>query len=97
MAGPFHVELALVPALRLRPGRAVMARVVSLAGSGRGTLAIAGAVIEAALPPGVHPGQELRLLVRHCDEQRVVFEVPSDGEEAPGADSGAGPSFDFYA
>jgi hypothetical protein len=64
--------------LRIAPGRALMARVVQVDGAGRGTLSLAGAVLEATLPKGVHAGQELRLVVREVSADRVLLAVQSD-------------------
>ena len=57
---PINVDIRLIKAvlgaeMRIAPGRALMARVVTADGLGRGSLNIAGAVIDAALPNG-HPG-----------------------------------------
>lgn len=89
------VELRLLsdlggPALRLTPGRGLMARVVANDGAGRGTLNIAGALLEAGLPPNLRPGDQVRLTVRHVDEQRVVLELgagsaPTDPESTAAA------------
>ncbi|HZU40180.1 MAG TPA: hypothetical protein VE992_03975 [Solirubrobacteraceae bacterium] len=86
--GPLSVELRLLselrgPALRLTAGRALMARVMAADGSGRGMLNIAGAVLEAELPRQVKAGEQLRLVVRHVDEQRVVLELPQGQPNAP--------------
>jgi hypothetical protein len=75
---PLAVDLLLLrvletPALRIVPGRVLMARVMQADGSGRGTLSIAGAVLEAALPKDVHAGQELRLVVRDVSGGRVLL------------------------
>ena len=52
-----------------------MARVMAADGNGRGVINIAGAVIEAQLPRHVRAGEQVRLVVRHLDEQRVVLEL----------------------
>src|SRR5437763_9770836 len=77
---PIAVDIRLIRAmlgaeLRVAPGRALMARVMSADASGRGSLSIAGAVIEARLPRGVQPGQELRLTVRDITPERVVLSL----------------------
>lgn len=77
---PIAVDIRLIRAmlgaeLRVAPGRALMARVMSADGSGRGSLSIAGAVIEAKLPKDVQPGQELRLTVRDVSPERVVLSL----------------------
>src|SRR3954447_21869956 len=75
---PISVDIRLIRAmlggeLKVVPGRAMMARVVAADGMGRGRLAIAGAVIDAALPKHVAAGQELRLTVRDVSAQQVVL------------------------
>ena len=77
---PLAVDLHLFTesassALRLNPGRGLMARVMIADGSGRGVINIAGAVIEAELPRQVRTGEQVRLIVRHLDNQRVVLEL----------------------
>jgi len=63
------IRAVLGAELRIAPGRAMMARVVSLNPAGRGSLSIAGALIDAKLPPGVQAGDELRLTVRHVSPE----------------------------
>lgn len=75
---PIAVDIRLIRAmlgaeLKVVPGRAMMARVVAADGFGRGTLTIAGAVIDAELPKHVQAGQELRLTVRHVSAEQVVL------------------------
>ena len=75
---PIDVDIRLIRAvvgaeLRIAPGRALMARVVSADVTGRGSLSIAGALIDAKLPKGVQAGQELRLTVRDVSPERVVL------------------------
>ena len=75
---PIAVDIRLIRAvvgaeLRIAPGRALMARVVSADVTGRGSLSIAGALIDAKLPKGVQAGQELRLTVRDVSPERVVL------------------------
>lgn len=77
---PLAVDLRLLTdvgesALRLNPGRGLMARVMAADGHGRGVINIAGAVLEAELPFNVRAGEEIRLVVRHIDEHRVVLEL----------------------
>ena len=84
---PINVDIRLIKAvlgaeLRIAPGRALMARVVTADGLGRGSLNIAGAVIDASLPKDVQAGQELRLTVRHVSPDRV--ELSMSGQD-PGA------------
>jgi hypothetical protein len=77
---PINVDIRLIKAvlgveLRIAPGRALMARVVTADGLGRGSLNIAGAVIDASLPKDVQAGQELRLTVRHVSGDRVELSM----------------------
>jgi hypothetical protein len=82
----FAVDLALLrdvllPGVRIAPGRALMARVVD-AQSGRGSLSIAGYLIEAELPRHVKTGQELRLQVRDISAGRVLLQITDPGHTA---------------
>jgi hypothetical protein len=86
---PIAVDIRLIravlgPELRIAPGRVLAARVLTADATGRGSLTIAGAVIEAALPKDVHAGQELRLTVRHVSPERVVLGL-SDQPGIPAA------------
>ncbi|MGH2859621.1 MAG: hypothetical protein ACRDMJ_19275 [Solirubrobacteraceae bacterium] len=66
----------LTPEIRIVPGRALMARVVSAgAGGGRGSLSIAGLLLEAELPESVAAGDELRLLVTDVNAERVLLTI----------------------
>jgi hypothetical protein len=85
---PIAVDIRLIRAvlgaeLRVAPGRALMARVVSVNPAGRGTLSIAGMPIDAKLPPGVEAGQDLRLVVRRVSPEQVVLSL--SGEAGAGA------------
>jgi hypothetical protein len=89
---PIAVDIRLIRAvlgaeLRIAPGRVLAARVVSANPSGRGSLSIAGAVIEAELPKGVQAGQELRLTVRHVSPERVELSMSDQAAAAPAAGS----------
>lgn len=77
---PIAVDVRLIKAvlgaeLRIAPGRVLMARVLTADGSGRGSLSIAGAVIDAELPKDVKAGQELRLTVHHVSPERVELSL----------------------
>jgi ribosomal 50S subunit-recycling heat shock protein len=90
---PIAVDIRLIRAmlggeLKVVPGRAMMARVVAADGLGRGTLTIAGAVIDAELPKHVQAGQELRLTVRHVSAEQVVLGL---ADQTPPAASAAVP------
>jgi hypothetical protein len=52
-----------------------MGRVVHADGTGRGSLSIAGAVIEADLPKHVRAGAEVRLVVKEVSAERVVLSM----------------------
>jgi Flagellar hook-length control protein FliK len=89
---PLAIELRLFTdigsaGLRLNPGRGLMARVMAADGTGRGVINIAGAVIEAQLPRHIRAGDQVRLVVRHLDEQRVVLELAHANASAPQADT----------
>ena len=80
------VSITVPPAaaIRLRLGAEVAARVVEAAGpDGRGLLSLAGAVVRAKLPPGLHAGQRLRLHVAGQDGDRLVLRRVA--EEKPAA------------
>lgn len=93
---PLAVDLHLLTdigtvGLRLNPGRGLMARVMAADGNGRGVINIAGAVIEAQLPRHVRAGEQVRLVVRHLDEQRVVLELVHSNAGGPQASGTAEP------
>ncbi len=84
---PIAVDIRLIRAvlgteLRVTPGRALMARVVAADGQGRGSLSIAGALIDAKLPKGVQAGDELRLTVRDITPERVVLSLSDQAAAA---------------
>jgi hypothetical protein len=86
---PIAVDIRLIKAvlgteLKIAPGRALMARVVTADGTGRGSLNIAGTTLEAELPKEVQAGQELRLTVRHVSPDRVELSM-SDQLAPPSA------------
>jgi hypothetical protein len=88
---PINVDIRLIKAvlggeLRIAPGRGLMARVVTADGLGRGSLNIAGAVVDASLPKDVRAGQELRLTVRHVSADRVEMSM-SDQSPPPAVDA----------
>jgi hypothetical protein len=89
---PIAVDVRLIKAmlgteLKIAPGRVLMARVVTAAPTGRGSLNIAGMTLEAKLPKDVQPGQELRLIVRDVTPDRVELSMadPSAVVAAPAA------------
>jgi hypothetical protein len=67
------LRAVLVPDLKLAVGRELMARVASLDPSGRGTISLAGVMLEAELPKGLAVGQEIRLQVRELSPDKVVL------------------------
>jgi hypothetical protein len=85
---PINVDIRLIKAvlgaeLRIAPGRALMARVVTADGLGRGSLNIAGAVIDAKLPKDIQAGQELRLTVREVSPERVELSLSDQNVPPP--------------
>lgn len=73
----------LLPEINLSLGRELMARVVSNDAAGRGSLSIAGMLLEAELPEDLKEGQELRLQVRELSPDRVVFGLQPEDEQPP--------------
>jgi hypothetical protein len=76
---PLAVDLRILRALvgaelRIAPGRVLMARVVT-AEAGRGSLNIAGTLVDAELPKSVRAGEELRLVVREVSTSRVLLSL----------------------
>jgi hypothetical protein len=80
LAGP------VAAAIKLRLGAEVAARVVEAPGpDGRGLLSLAGVVVRAKLPPGLHAGERLRLHVAGRDgDQLVLRRVPEERPTAGG-------------
>src|SRR5436309_10030696 len=75
---PIAMDVRLIKAvlgaeLKIAPGRALVARVVSTDARGRGVITIAGEPLEAELPAHLQAGQELRLVVRSVSAERVVL------------------------
>ncbi|MGD0196490.1 MAG: hypothetical protein ABSC56_01095 [Solirubrobacteraceae bacterium] len=62
-----------LPGVNLAVGRVMVARVIEAELGGKGLLSIAGARLAATLPPGVHAGDELRLVVREVSPERLVL------------------------
>jgi hypothetical protein len=84
---PAPVELvlvrALLPDVALKPGTVVTGRVVDA-----GTLLLAGVRLAARLPPGVQPGQQLRLKVAEASAERIHLQVVE--QPAPAQETAAG-------
>ncbi|MGZ4165656.1 MAG: hypothetical protein ACXVRW_07770 [Solirubrobacteraceae bacterium] len=87
MLAPLAVDLRALrvlvgPDIKIVPGRAVMARVVApQQPGGRGSLSIAGYLLEAELPESVRAGDDLRLVVKDVSAERVLLAV-SDRHDA---------------
>jgi Flagellar hook-length control protein FliK len=84
---PLAVDATLLRAVlstevELSAGRELMARVASLGADGRGTLSLAGNLLEAELPSGVSTGDELRLVVREVTPERVTLAIQPDSNPA---------------
>jgi hypothetical protein len=73
--------------LRLEPGAALVARVVTAPpGGGRGLLSLAGHLLEVRMPPGLEPGRTLPLRVERADAQALVLRIRPE----PAHDAAAG-------
>jgi Flagellar hook-length control protein FliK len=75
---PRVLRAVLGTEIKVMPGRALMARVVVADERGRGSLSIAGFLVEAELPPDVRTGDDLRLIVREVTPERVVLSLSDD-------------------
>jgi hypothetical protein len=85
---PLAVEASLLRAVlstdvKLTVGRELMVRVASVTAEGRGVLSLAGMLLDAELPAGVHAGEELRLQVRELTPERVVLAIRDDAQPPP--------------
>ena len=83
---PLILRALVGPDIKIVVGRAMMARVIVANPGGRGSLSIAGYLLEAELPEGVQAGQDLRLVVRDVNPQRVLLSITDDrpASAAPG-------------
>jgi Flagellar hook-length control protein FliK len=62
--------------LALEPGAELVARVVAApAGGGRGTISLAGTLLQARLPAGVEAGQTLKLTVVRLDQTQLLVRI----------------------
>ena len=62
--------------LALEPGAELVARVVNApAGDGKGTISLAGALLQARLPAGVEHGQTLNLTVVRLDQTQLMVRI----------------------
>lgn len=80
---PLAVDAALLRTvltgdIKLAIGRELMARVASVTAAGRGVVSLAGVLLEAELPQGVHAGEELHLQVRELTPDKVVLQIRED-------------------
>jgi hypothetical protein len=74
-----QISVSESAAIKLRLGAEVMARVVEAPGpDGRGLLSLAGAVVRAKLPHGLHAGDRLRLHVAGRDGDQLVLRRVAD-------------------
>jgi len=79
------LRTVLAADVKLAIGRELMARVASITPEGRGMVSLAGVLLEAELPAGVHAGEELRLQVRELTPERVVLQIREDQPQPPAA------------
>jgi hypothetical protein len=77
------LRTVLAADVKLAIGRELMARVASVTPAGRGVVSLAGVLLEAELPRGVHAGEELRLQVRELTPERVVLQIREDQPVQP--------------
>jgi hypothetical protein len=60
-----------------------MARVVTAEMTGKGSLSIAGMIVDAELPKDVKAGQDIRLVVKAVTQQRVVLSMSDQPTVTP--------------
>src|ERR1700761_7599758 len=73
---PHALRVLVGPDIKIVPGRALMARVVQAQQpGGKGSLAIAGYLLDAELPENVQTGDDLRLVVKDVSAERVLLTV----------------------
>ena len=63
----------MVGDLRLSVGRMLAARVADVQANGRGTISLAGTLLDAELPKGLAAGQTIHLQVRELTPEKVVL------------------------
>jgi hypothetical protein len=87
---PQALRVLVGPDIKIVPGRAVMARVVQAAPGQKGSLSIAGYLLDAELPENVQAGQDLRLVIRDVNAERVLLAItdPHEEEQAPSTQAG---------
>ena len=81
---PQALRVLVGPDIKIVPGRAVMARVVQAPAGQKGSLSIAGYLLDAELPENVQAGQDLRLVIRDVSPERVLLAItdPHDSDQA---------------
>jgi hypothetical protein len=81
---PQALRVLIGPDIKIVPGRAVMARVVQAPPGQKGSLSIAGYLLDAELPDDVQAGQDLRLVVKDVNAERVLLAItdPLEGEQS---------------
>jgi hypothetical protein len=79
---PQALRVLVGPDIKIVPGRAVMARVVQAPPGQKGSLSIAGYLMDAELPENVQAGQDLRLVVRDVNAERVLLAITDPHEDA---------------
>jgi hypothetical protein len=84
---PQALRVLVGPDIKIVPGRALMARVVQAAPGQKGSLSIAGYLVDAELPENVQTGDDLRLVVRDVNAERVLLAI-TDSHEAAQAQPG---------
>lgn len=78
---PQALRVLVGPDIKIVPGRAVMARVVQAPPGQKGSLSIAGYLLDAELPENVQAGQDLRLVIRDVNPERVLLAVTDPHED----------------
>ena len=77
---PQALRVLVGPDIKIVPGRAVMARVVQAPAGQKGSLSIAGYLLDAELPENVQAGQDLRLVIRDVSPERVLLAITDPHE-----------------
>jgi hypothetical protein len=97
MSGPLAINpqalrVLVGPDIKIVPGRAVMARVVQAPPGQKGSLSIAGYLLDAELPESVQAGDDLRLVVRDVNPERVLLAItePHAEDQAQATQQGQG-------
>jgi hypothetical protein len=79
---PQALRVLVGPDIKIVPGRAVMARVVQAQQpGGKGSLTIAGYLLDAELPQSVQTGDDLRLVVKDVNAERVLLTITDAHDE----------------